>query len=209
MTRRLACLLAVFSFSVFRGDSFANGFLLVSAVVRTPTSSFDVPVVYRRGLENPDIRSNTPSLPTQGRTRMIHVFSQATKQESSELPEAPTPRATTAKTPRNLFFCSEKARITAKPIVQKQRFNAANFATTEGPDKTTKPDYENIHGPLGKTLDSLFLYVFRSKLAEHVGVDSKLPKTDFAGLMELTAAMNARYSDRAQIQNIAQRTLRE
>jgi len=58
-------------------------------------------------------------------------------------------------------------------------------------------------------LDSLFLYVFRSKLAEHVGVDSKLPKTDFAGLMELTAAMNARYSDRAQIQNIAQRTLRE
>jgi hypothetical protein len=93
--------------------------------------------------------------------------------------------------------------------VKKKRFNASNFATTEGPDKTTKPDYENIHGPLGKTLDSVFLYVFRSRLAEHVGVDSKIPKTDFAGLMELTAAMNARYSDRTQIQNIAQRTLRE
>ena len=79
---------------------------------------------------------------------------------------------------------------------------------TEGPDLATKPDYENIHGPLGKTLDNVFLYVFRSQLAHHVGVDSKLPKTDYAGLMELSAAMNARYSDRKQIQDIAQKTLR-
>ena len=73
----------------------------------------------------------------------------------------------------------------------------------------TKPDYENIHGPLGKTLDSIFLYVFRTRLAQYVGVDSKLPKTDFKGLMELSAAMNARYSDRNEIQKIAQQTLRE
>lgn len=72
----------------------------------------------------------------------------------------------------------------------------------------TKPDYENIHGPLGKTLDSIFLYVFRTRLAQYVGVDSKLPKTDFKGLMELSAAMNARYSDRNEIQKIAQQTLR-
>jgi hypothetical protein len=46
----------------------------------------------------------------------------------------------------------------------------------QGPDKETKPDYENIHGPLGKLLDRIFLVVFRSKLAENVGVDSSLPK---------------------------------
>jgi len=86
--------------------------------------------------------------------------------------------------------------------------NAAKFAITEGPDGATKPDYQNIHGPLGKTLDDLFLYVFRSQLAKHVGVDSKLPKTDYDGLVELAAALNARYSDREQIQNIAQQTLR-
>lgn len=80
--------------------------------------------------------------------------------------------------------------------------------TTQGPDLETKPDYDNIHGPLGKTLDDLFLYVFRTKLAEHVGVDSKLPKNDYAGLIELSAALNSRYSDRGQVQAIAQKTLR-
>ena len=46
----------------------------------------------------------------------------------------------------------------------------------KGPDLESKPDYENIHGPLGKTLDSVFLSMFRSKMAEKVGVDSSLPK---------------------------------
>jgi hypothetical protein len=55
----------------------------------------------------------------------------------------------------------------------------------------------------------MFLYVFRTKLAEYVGVDSKLPKTDFNGLIELSAALNSRYSDRMQIQKIAQQTLRK
>lgn len=78
----------------------------------------------------------------------------------------------------------------------------------DGPDIKTKPDYENIHGPLGKTLDKVFLTVFRSKLAEKVGVDSSLPKDDYQGLMELTSAMNARYSDRTQVQKISQDVLR-
>ena len=43
----------------------------------------------------------------------------------------------------------------------------------------------------------------------YVGVDSSLPKTDYDGLIELTAALNARYSDREEIQTIAQKTLRE
>jgi hypothetical protein len=46
----------------------------------------------------------------------------------------------------------------------------------KGPDLETKPDYENIHGPLGKTLDSVFLSIFRTEMAEKVGVDSSLPK---------------------------------
>ena len=45
-----------------------------------------------------------------------------------------------------------------------------------GPPKDTRPDYENIHGPLGKFADRVFMTVFRTKLAEHVGIDSSLPK---------------------------------
>lgn len=115
----------------------------------------------------------------------------------------------TTRNSQSTLDSSPKSSLAANSTRQTpKKINAAKFAVTEGPDPSTKPDYENIHGPLGKTLDKLFLYVFRTKLAEHVGVDSKLPKTDFNGLMELTAAMNARYSDRTEIQTIAQRTLR-
>ena len=46
----------------------------------------------------------------------------------------------------------------------------------DGPPIETKPDYESIHGPLGKAADDLFLSIFRTKMAEKVGVDSTLPK---------------------------------
>jgi hypothetical protein len=45
-----------------------------------------------------------------------------------------------------------------------------------GPPVETKPDYDNIHGPLGKAVDDVFLSMFREKLAEQVGVDSDKPK---------------------------------
>ena len=45
-----------------------------------------------------------------------------------------------------------------------------------GPDPETKPDYENIHGPLGKEVDRVFLKMFRSSLAKNTGLDSSLPK---------------------------------
>ena len=77
-----------------------------------------------------------------------------------------------------------------------------------GPSIETKPDYDNIHGPFGKTLDKVFLKLFRSKLAENIGIDSKLPQDDYQGIMELTTALNSRYSDRTQVQQIAQNTLR-
>lgn len=76
-----------------------------------------------------------------------------------------------------------------------------------GPDPETVPDYESIHGPMGKTIDDVFLSMFRTKLAEQVGVDSDKEKTDYEGLMDLVKAMNARFSDRAEIQRRSQKTL--
>lgn len=81
--------------------------------------------------------------------------------------------------------------------------------TVMGPPPETKPDYETIHGPLGRLADKVFMAVFRIQMANKVGIDSKLPKDDYMGLMELTTAMNARYSDRRQVQSIAQDVLSE
>ena len=97
--------------------------------------------------------------------------------------------------------------MTAKKNAQQQRSNLISFVP--GPSIETKPDYDNIHGPLGKTLDKVFLKLFRSKLAENIGIDSKLPKDDYQGIMELTTALNSRYSDRKQVSKIAQNTLRK
>ena len=80
------------------------------------------------------------------------------------------------------------------------------FSTILGPTDP-KPDYENIHGPLGKQVDDIFLKLFRKKLAENIGIDSNLPQDDYQGIMELTQALNARYSDRNQVQKIAQNVL--
>jgi hypothetical protein len=87
--------------------------------------------------------------------------------------------------------------------------NNKKMMTVQGPLAETKPDYENIHGPLGPHMDALFMKLFRSRMAEHVGVDSDKPQDDYMGLMELTSAMNARYSDRSQVQRIAQDVLSE
>ena len=45
-----------------------------------------------------------------------------------------------------------------------------------GPDPKTRPDYDNIHGPMGKAVDDIFLSMFREKLADQVGVDSDKSK---------------------------------
>lgn len=87
--------------------------------------------------------------------------------------------------------------------------HASSLYVTRGPDPETKPDYENIHGPLGKELDTLFLKLFRSRLSANIGVDSSLPKDDYSAIIELSAAMNARFSDRREIQKRAQQTLRD
>jgi hypothetical protein len=56
---------------------------------------------------------------------------------------------------------------------------AVTIGWVVGPDVATKPDYDNIYGPLGRLTDQLFLRVFRAKLAEHVGFDSNLSQVVF------------------------------
>jgi len=79
--------------------------------------------------------------------------------------------------------------------------------TIDGPPEETKPDYENIHGPLGPQIDKFFLKLFRRKLAENVGFDSSLPQNSYKGIMELATALNSRYSDRTKVQTVAKSTL--
>lgn len=73
-------------------------------------------------------------------------------------------------------FTSSASKVSSKPIQNGVKRNKASSPLVTGPPLETKPDYENIHGPLGETMDKLFLTVFRSKMAEKVGVDSTLPK---------------------------------
>uniref|UniRef100_A0A7S4VAG1 Beta-carotene isomerase D27-like C-terminal domain-containing protein n=3 Tax=Ditylum brightwellii TaxID=49249 RepID=A0A7S4VAG1_9STRA len=100
---------------------------------------------------------------------------------------------------RARIICHERTTTTGTKYYSK---------TIEGPPIETRPNYENIHGPLGKMVDNACLVLFRTKFAEQVGIDSKLPKDDYKGLMELTTALNARYSDRTQVQLLAQEVLK-
>ncbi|CAJ1942844.1 unnamed protein product [Cylindrotheca closterium] len=105
-------------------------------------------------------------------------------------------------------ICISSSFFTSKYERRRSAAAAIYAQTVKGPDADTKPDYEQIHGPLGKTLDRLFLTIFRTRMAEQVGIDSSLPKDDYQGLMELTGAMNARFSDRTEVQKTAQNILR-
>ena len=65
-----------------------------------------------------------------------------------------------------------------------------------GPDLATKPDYENIHGPLGPWMDRIFQHVFRSQLAEAVGLnntDTSI-RPGFDGIIDLAAYMNKNFA---------------
>lgn len=76
-----------------------------------------------------------------------------------------------------------------------------------GPSIETKPDYDAIVGPLGRTVDVFFLDLFRRKLEENVGFQTN--ETGYAAIIDLTAKLNARYSDRKEIQRRAQNTLND
>ena len=76
-------------------------------------------------------------------------------------------------------FCFDRSSISTRMISTKGLL----AGIVQGPDLETKPDYSNIHGPLGKAVDSVFLTVFRSRMAEKVGVDSSLPKVRSNGIL--------------------------
>mmetsp|Transcript_31127 Transcript_31127/g.75224 ORF Transcript_31127/g.75224 Transcript_31127/m.75224 type:complete len:495 (-) Transcript_31127:1337-2821(-) len=107
---------------------------------------------------------------------------------------------------------------------------AAAGVVVTGPPLSTKPDYVEIHGPLGKWIDGLLLEFFKSKLTRNVlgcggggggktgeesddddeATPASLNISDgYAGIIELTEALNARYTDRLVVQHKARLTLRQ
>ncbi|GKY92754.1 hypothetical protein MPSEU_000245400 [Mayamaea pseudoterrestris] len=72
-----------------------------------------------------------------------------------------------------------------------------------GPPRETKPDYENIVGPLGRKIDKLFLTVFRKALAEHTQLNSTYATDDFRGITDIALKMNRKYPNRTIVQQKA------
>ena len=99
-----------------------------------------------------------------------------------------------------------------------------------GPPLETKPDYENIVGPLGRWMDTLFLVIFRQKMAEQAAKaanhhhhhnnmsssstihqdarddddddassSSRIPLTDYRGIIAVAADMNRRSTSRTEV----------
>jgi len=93
--------------------------------------------------------------------------------------------------------------------------SSSSKTTIEGPSISTKPDYSSIHGPLGQFVDDILMSIFRIKLSERLNrpdneirtPDSKLALNDFAGIVELTSAMNSQYNNRTQVQELAREVL--
>lgn len=77
-----------------------------------------------------------------------------------------------------------------------------------GPPLETKPDYENIVGPLGRWMDRIFMITFRRKLAQQVGRDSSKPIDDYSGIVDLAATLNREIPNRNEIHRRAQTVLR-
>jgi len=97
-----------------------------------------------------------------------------------------------------------------------------------GPSLDTKPDYENIVGPLGRFVDNIFQQVFRDELAQqvmgdgyddddddnnnnnnHVHGDNPTIPNGYAGIVELAARMNQEFAyNRTEIHVRAQTVLR-
>jgi Beta-carotene isomerase D27-like, C-terminal len=103
-----------------------------------------------------------------------------------------------------------------------------------GPPLETKPDYENIVGPLGRWMDSLFMTVFRHQLEYYSSTTTTLHNAasrndnnnsqqqqqqspqprplfsvhdEYQSIIDLAATMNRAYTNRTEIHVRAQRVL--
>ena len=74
-----------------------------------------------------------------------------------------------------------------------------------GPPLESKPDYENIVGPLGRFMDQIFMKVFRKQLAEQVGADSVYD--DYRAIIDLASQMNRKIANRTEIHQRAEKVL--
>jgi len=110
----------------------------------------------------------------------------------------PPPRNSTAGGAPSFFFGRDRPTT-----------DSFTATTTLGPDPATKPDYDNIVGPLGKRVDNFLLRLFRSKLAEQVGQDSSRAPNDYRAVTELATDLNRRYQhDNTAVQARAVAVLR-
>jgi len=129
------------------------------------------------------------------------------------LPSAPSAFALPLSlSPRTIqSLCSQHVNVEAPPTVETPTVASEapprqRSGFISGPSEPA-PDYSKIHGPLGPVADEIFLRVFRSRFARRLGCDSALPQNDYTGLMELTSALNARYSDRLEVRRAAREIL--
>lgn len=88
-----------------------------------------------------------------------------------------------------------------------RRMSELRVTTVQGPSVDTKPDYENIHGPLGPLADMIFLAVFRKQLAKNAKIDSSKNIFDYGGIMDIAECMTRSFPPQ-ESQIRAQRTLR-
>jgi hypothetical protein len=82
-------------------------------------------------------------------------------------------------------------------------YTAFLASSVRGPPQDTKPDYENIVGPLGRFMDRIFLTVFRLTLDKNSGITSTRDNDDYQGLIEIALAMNRKYPNRTEVQTRA------
>ena len=104
-----------------------------------------------------------------------------------------------------------------------RRLQAFLSSAVPGPSIDTKPDYDNIVGPLGRWVDRLLMTMFRQELAAQVLAGQEQSSSmaaatanqqqpayamdDYRGIIELAATMNRDISNRTEIHTRAQTVL--
>jgi hypothetical protein len=151
--------------------------LLYSVVIVNLGHSFLIPLSSNNfGLSQ---RQQQQQQRRQGRnTRQQSVKSSTGRYSTNGAVWSSNTTSSTSTSTSSSYEISSSAETLQPPILQRRStaLAAASAPFIQGPPRDTKPDYENIHGPMGKMVDQILLRIFRSRMAEHIGVDSKLPQ---------------------------------